>query len=410
MTFNGTVLRVAYVKFPPYLDALQHNGHTELTGIVGTLMMLIIEALRLQWEADISPGPFVITSSRLNVAHPSFPWAYENMIIFAAKPLHFTTNVFGFANAFSGAVWLASAASLLLLWLVLTAVLSAPLPDKRGAHVGGQACALRRWRWSRALGTLVRPLFTQGFEKFPYLTLPRCLITVWLLALIVMRTSFLGEMKATLVVRSEVTGIRSIEDLAKKDRVTPIVVRGSAFYSFVKGYGYLLHHPGFSDEDCGRVEGPLCGERATAVKARFFSGEAAMIFTESPVAAVMSNRCEQLVPLDAEFYYAPKHITQLPMSMFMRKGVDKSLRRVIGEMIELFMERGFIAKFYRDSRLEIPPCRRLTAQSHIGDSAGPQLDSLQGVFLSWLAGLLMAAATLLAEILSYRAGRRGDVQ
>ncbi|XP_070384469.1 glutamate receptor ionotropic, kainate 4-like [Dermacentor albipictus] len=375
MTFNGTALRVAYVKFPPYLDALQHNGHTELTGIVGTLMMLIIEALRLQWEADISPGPFVITSSRLNVAHPSFPWAYENMIIFAAKPLHFTTNVFGFANAFSGAVWLASAASLLLLWLVLTAVLSAPLPDKRGAQVGGQACgrALRRWRWSRALGTLVRPLFSQGFEKFPYLTLPRCLITIWLLALIVMRTSFLGEMKAALVVRSEVTGIRSIEDLAKKDRVTPVVLRGSAFYSFVKG-------------------------------------EAAMIFTESPVAAVMSNRCEQLVPLDAEFYYAPKHITQLPMSMFMRKGVDKSLRRVIGEMIELFMERGFIAKFYRDSRLEIPPCRRLTAQSHIGDSAGPQLDSLQGVFLSWLAGLLMAAATLLAEILSYRAGRRGDVQ
>nr|XP_054933472.1 uncharacterized protein LOC126542767 [Dermacentor andersoni] len=143
---------------------------------------------------------------------------------------------------------------------------------------------------------------------------------------------------------------------------------------------------------------------------RILKGEAAMIFTESPVAAVMSNRCKQLVPLDAEFYYAPKHITQLPMSMFMRKGLDESLRRVIGEMIELFMERGFIAKFYRDSRLEIPPCRRLTAQSHIGDSAGPQLDSLQGVFLSWLAGLLWAAATLLAEILWYRAGRRGDVQ
>ncbi|KAH7967205.1 hypothetical protein HPB49_023523 [Dermacentor silvarum] len=339
MTFNGTVLRVAYVKV-----------------------------------VDISPGPFIMTSSRLRVANPSFPWAYENMIIFAAKPLHFTTNVFGFANAFSGVVWLTSAATLLLLWLVFTAILSKSPSDNLGVHAGGRAFhrVPRHWRWSRALGTLVRPLLSQGFENLPYLTLPRCLITVWLLAIIVMRTSFLGEMKAALVVRTEVTGIRSMEDLAKKDRVTPVVLRGSAFYSFVKG-------------------------------------EAAMIFTESPVAAMMSDRCEQLVPLNAELYYAPKAVTQLPMSMFMRRGLDDSLRRAIGEKIELFMERGFIAKFYRDSRLEIPPCRRLTAQSHVGDSAGPQLDSLQGVFLMLLAGLLIAAAALLAEIFWHRAGRRGGV-
>ncbi|KAK8766318.1 hypothetical protein V5799_006906 [Amblyomma americanum] len=130
-----------------------------------------------------------------------------------------------------------------------------------------------------------------------------------------------------------------------------------------------------------------------------------MIFAESPVAAMMSGRCEQLAPLDAEFYYAPRPITQLPLSMFMRKELDPALQKAVGEMIEVLMERGFIAKFYRDSRLEVPPCRRQAAQRQRGAVEASQLESLQGFFLAWLAGLLLSAAALLAECRWHRTGR-----
>ncbi|XP_075724573.1 uncharacterized protein LOC142767208 [Rhipicephalus microplus] len=173
-------------------------------------------------------------------------------------------------------------------------------------------------------------------------------------------------MKASLVVRNEVPGIRSVEDLAKMESVTPIVLKESAFYTYIKG-------------------------------------EAALFMSESGVAAQMRGRCEKLVPLDAEFYYAPRPVTQMPLSMFTSKRLHPPLRWAIEKMIKIFVERGFIDKFYRDSRLEMPPCRRLTAQSHSGNS--PQLDSLQGVFFTLLAGLSMACAALLAEILRNRAGR-----
>ncbi|KAL1427855.1 hypothetical protein MTO96_003187 [Rhipicephalus appendiculatus] len=190
-----------HTQFPPYLNAIEHGDHTELTGVVGNLVMLIIEALHLQttfttppggiygvrlpnghWtglfgmivrnEADLSPGPFFITGPRVLVANPSFPWAYENMIIFAAKPLRFTTNVFGFANAFSGTVWVASAATLLPLWFVLAAILSKSFPGKAGAHAarrGAVGRAVRHWRWSPALGALLRPLLSQGSLCLPSL-------------------------------------------------------------------------------------------------------------------------------------------------------------------------------------------------------------------------------------------------
>ncbi|KAL3218488.1 hypothetical protein MRX96_031525 [Rhipicephalus microplus] len=422
-------------QFPPYLNAIEHGGHTELTGVAGNLAMLLIEALQFQvtfmtpsdgnfgvhlpsgdWtglfgmvaknEADISPGPFLISNPRIQVANPSFPWAYENMIIFAAKPLRFTTNVFGFANAFSGTVWAASIATLLLLWIVLAAVLSKTFPAKAGTRTAGRRAvgrAMRRWRWSRALGALLRPLLSQGFESFPASTLPRCLIAVWLLALIVLRTSFLGEMKASLVVRNEVPGIRSVEDLAKMESVTPIVLKESAFYTYIKEMPTDVFKKVMKriKSKKGEMEKDLMF--GLPVLRRILKGEAALFMSESGVAAQMRGRCEKLVPLDAEFYYAPRPVTQMPLSMFTSKRLHPPLRWAIEKMIKIFVERGFIDKFYRDSRLEMPPCRRLTAQSHSGNS--PQLDSLQGVFFTLLAGLSMACAALLAEILRNRAGR-----
>ncbi|XP_077553680.1 glutamate receptor ionotropic, delta-2-like [Haemaphysalis longicornis] len=259
-------------------------------------------------EADISPGPFLMTTERVRAANPTFPWAYEDMVIFAGRPLRFAKNVFGFLKAFSGPVWAATARA----------------------------------------------------EHLPDATLPRALVTVWFLGIIVLRTSFLGEMKAALVVRADVTSIRGMEDVAKDDRVTPIVLRSSGFYTVLKG-------------------------------------EAVMIFVESPVAAMVDSRCERLGPLDAEFYYAPRPVTQLPMAMFMRKALDPALQNAVGAMIEVMIERGFLAKFYRDSRLERPPCRQQTAMGQKRANASSQMDSLQGVFLAWLAGLLCATAALIFE-------------
>ncbi|KAH9369809.1 hypothetical protein HPB48_011651 [Haemaphysalis longicornis] len=182
-------------------------------------------------EADISPGPFLMTTERVRAANPTFPWAYEDMVIFAGRPLRFAKNVFGFLKAFSGPVWAATASTLFATWLAFVAV-RAKNPSE-GAWTT---------RLSSSFGTLVRPLLSQGAEHLPDATLPRALVTVWFLGIIVLRTSFLGEMKAALVVRADVTSIRGMEDVAKDDRVTPIVLRSSGFYTVLKVAHRLLQN------------------------------------------------------------------------------------------------------------------------------------------------------------------------
>ncbi|XP_040061468.1 probable glutamate receptor [Ixodes scapularis] len=187
MPTGVTPIRVAYLTFPPYLDAVQRNGQTILTGIVGNLMMHIIQALKLNctfvkpadgrygvlqngtWsgkigmlvrnEADISPGPFIMTSSRVSAAHPSFPWAYEDIVIFAGRPFQFSKNVFGFLSAFSGLVWFVIAVTLLATWAAYVACLAgAPRPSR----LGRLRAVRRRAEASSAFGLFVRTILSQG--------------------------------------------------------------------------------------------------------------------------------------------------------------------------------------------------------------------------------------------------------
>ncbi|XP_049518972.1 glutamate receptor-like [Dermacentor silvarum] len=158
-------VRVAYVKFLPYLDVEKHEGETVLTGIIGGLTMLIIEALNLNatfvepvdgvfgvelpngsWsgkmgmlvrnEADFTGGPLMLTTSRTEAAQPSFPISYIDVVIFAGRPFYFTEEVFAFLRAFTGTVWLGTALAFLAIWAVyvgISTVSAAP----RCAQPGG---------------------------------------------------------------------------------------------------------------------------------------------------------------------------------------------------------------------------------------------------------------------------------
>lgn len=110
-------------------------------------------------EADLSPGPFILTSSRVLVAQPSFPWAYEDIVIFAGRPLHFSKNVFGFLSAFSSLVWFLVAATLLATWATYVASSVAPLRPTRSGRLG---LVHRRAEASSSFGLFVRTLLSQG--------------------------------------------------------------------------------------------------------------------------------------------------------------------------------------------------------------------------------------------------------
>ncbi|XP_040061465.1 uncharacterized protein LOC120836561 isoform X2 [Ixodes scapularis] len=209
-------------------------------------------------------------------------------------------------------------------------------------------------------------------------------------------------MKAALVVRTDLSSIRGIEDVARDDSITPIVLQSSGFYwlfrtskseTFQRVYKRIHRRRGdLPDKDMFSV---------TTLK-RILQGKAVIIMMQTPVTASVKARCEQLGALDAEFYYAPNPISQIPMAMFMRKDIDPWFRNGVGEQIELLLERGFIQKYYRDAKSDEDPCRAESAQGQDRARSSSQLDTLQGVFFFWLLGIGFSGAFLCAECYCHR--------
>ncbi|KAH7986414.1 hypothetical protein HPB49_025977 [Dermacentor silvarum] len=88
---------------------------------------------------------------------------------------------------------------------------------------------LKYGRVLESLEMLTSSLLSQGSSHMPAHTSQRSLMAVWILCLIVLRTSFVGQTKASLVVRAGVHTIQGIDDLARDERLTPLVVKGSGF-------------------------------------------------------------------------------------------------------------------------------------------------------------------------------------
>ncbi|XP_049270109.1 uncharacterized protein LOC119385906 [Rhipicephalus sanguineus] len=313
-------------------------------------------------QADITGGPLMITTSRAEVAHPSFPISYIDVVIFAGRPFHFTEEVFAFLRAFNWTVWLGTALAFLVIWAVYVGISAASaLLRRTRSEDTGLGYFQQHGSVLESFDILASALLSQASSHVPTRMSQRNLVAVWLLGLIVLRTTFIGQTKASLVVRTDVRSIEGIEDVANDPKITPVVVPDSGFL-------WLLE------------------------------GEAAMIFTQQPIAGEMKQRCSTLGDMDGEFYYAPKLVAQLPISLFMRKELDKRLRTSIGEKIELFIERGLIHKLFRDSGQEETPCLRESALSQQRVKTNrSQMDGLRGIFFTWLAGLAIAAQALVAE-------------
>ncbi|XP_077553679.1 glutamate receptor 3-like [Haemaphysalis longicornis] len=213
-------------------------------------------------------------------------------------------------------------------------------------------------------------------------------------------------MKAALVVRTEITSIRDVDDLAKNERITPIVLRSSGFYWIFKQTKTDVFQKVL--ERVVRMNGAMAKDDMFTVRTlkRILKGEAVIIFVESALAAEVGEMCDKLGLFDSEFYFAPRPVTQMPMTMFIRRELDPALQTAIAQTIAMLIERGFLDKFYRDSGMERPPCRRQSAMGQERANASSQMDSLQGVFFVWLAGLLLATVALFVERLWHRFGTR----
>ncbi|KAM7292348.1 putative glutamate receptor [Ixodes scapularis] len=176
-------------------------------------------------EADIAPGPLVITGQRVSVANPTVPYSYEEMSILGGRPKQFSNNLFSLLLTFTPAVWTMIIISLITCGLVhylINKVLQRSPEEHRGP---GQFI----WRFTCSVLSEAVPVWSK-----PAPLSQRLVTCFWLLGVILVTTFFTAFMKASLLVKQDVERLWDIEDLAREEKMRPVLLRGSGFYQAIK--------------------------------------------------------------------------------------------------------------------------------------------------------------------------------
>ncbi|KAH7954969.1 hypothetical protein HPB49_023462 [Dermacentor silvarum] len=406
----------------PYIDAKVENGHVKLLGFIGKITHATIDSLRLNctfvkprygtfggecvnntWpgivgmlvknEADIAPGPLVVTSQRVSVADPTVPYSYEEMVILGGRPKQFTSNLFSIALTFSPMVWLLIFFSLLACGLIHYVI-------ERALRTGSEK--------SRGPGYFIWHFVTSVLsETVPHWSKPnpvsqRLVTCFWLMGVILVTTFFTAFMKASLLVKQDVERLWDIEDLAREEKIRPVLLRGSGFYqamkytrveSFQKVYRRLVEQGGAL---------PAAELFSLSTLRDIQAERAAMLFTRVAINRRLHRYCPML---QGEFYYARQPVTQVPMAMFVRKGLSRVVRRTLDNKLGQMRQSGLLDKWLAE--ISAPGCESVvwqasSSETEAGEGEGSSsLGHSLATFLVLGLGLGCAAIVLLLENLAH---------
>ncbi|XP_075740353.1 uncharacterized protein LOC119185894 [Rhipicephalus microplus] len=344
-------------------------------------------------EADIAPGPLVVTAQRVSVADPTVPYSYEEMVILGGRPKQFSNNLFSIALTFSPMVWMLIVTSLLACGLLHYII-------ERALRSGSEK--------SRHLGYFIWHFVTSVLsETVPCWSKPnpvsqRVVTCFWLISVILVTTFFTAFMKASLLVKQDVERIWDIEDLAREEKIKPVLLRGSGFYQAIK----FTHVEAFQ-----KVYRRLVEQGGALPAAELFSlstlqdiqaERAAMLFTRVAINRRLHRHCPML---HGEFYYARHPVTQVPMAMFVRKGLPRAVRRTLDAKLGQMREGGLLDKWLAE--ISAPGCESVVAQASSSETdsdkgeASASLEHSLATFLLLGLGISLATVVLLLENLAH---------
>ncbi|KAK8786717.1 hypothetical protein V5799_023504 [Amblyomma americanum] len=202
-------------------------------------------------------------------------------------------------------------------------------------------------------------------------------------------------MKASLLVKQDVERLWDIEDLAREQKIRPVLLRGSGFYqaikytrvdAFQKVYRRMVDQGGALP----------ASELFSLSTLRDIQAErAAMIFTKVAINRRLHRYCRVL---QGEFYYARQPVTQVPMAMFVRRGL--SLRRTLDHKLGQMREGGLLDKWLAE--ISAPGCEAVVppASSEAEPEPGEGSASLSHFLATFLLlglGLGCAVVVLFLE-------------
>ncbi|XP_077519813.1 glutamate receptor ionotropic, delta-2-like [Amblyomma americanum] len=296
------------------------------TGLVGRLQ---------RDEADLAMAMMVPSNERNRAARHTAPVYSDEITILAAVPAVDSggDSSFGFLRAFDMSVWLCLLASLLV-----CCVFSASADSRPGA--GG---FLRRGvhHFFGLLGNLLQQGGSAGEDvRGQRYLAARALRVVWWLSALVLAYAMAGQMKACLSVRSEGTRIDSLEDLALKPDVRPLLFANSILVAMLSGSERPVwrHVWRMVERHAGQV--PIDELYGPAHLAEVARGSSVILSDRTSFRYVVGRSCSRFP--HAQFYVAREPINTLSFGLYVNARLDTRFRRALDQRLGWLRESGLM--------------------------------------------------------------------
>ncbi|KAH9374073.1 hypothetical protein HPB48_005342 [Haemaphysalis longicornis] len=279
-------------------------------------------------ESDITAHPVIPTADRITVGTPLPAYAYSNPRYYAGTPTAYMTSVFAYLMSFDLEVWL----GLLLFWPLVSALLS---------FIEAVRSPVRfRDTITENLFDVLGIMMFEGTIRPVRDVVCRVIVSVWWLSALVLMNSFQGTMKASMSVKTPTARLETFRDLADRPHIKPIIIRGTTFEHQFKVRTLTVSpepdlHKILSTARAHRsiLPGSVVFTRQTFDE--ILSGRAILFMEDNVMQSYVAALYPQK-PGAAIIYPSRQHTISAQFGMFMRKGLDPRVQKLLHTRLKGF--------------------------------------------------------------------------
>ncbi|KAH6927300.1 hypothetical protein HPB50_001599 [Hyalomma asiaticum] len=256
----------------------------------------------------------------------------------------------------------------------------------------GNANNKRRWVYDfcETVWELIANILCEASAVTPTSGPARIVTGAFWVLVIVMSTSFAGQMKASMMVKKETDRVDSVRDIARRPSLKPYLPQGSSIVTYIRD----------SQEPSYQRVWRMAQRHASVLPIKHIVTPKAMREAMRSEAVMIASRASHSVEGEkactandtrGELYVGRTPFYTFNSVLYLNRRLEPWLREGISNRILRLLEAGVIQKWWRESAGQWEGC----GQADSGDTLS--FENFQGIFALCAGVLCLAATCLLLE-------------